>query len=128
LADSSEGVAARDEGAHVRAATQALRDHLRSDVEPDRAASTEEVPAVAGVDDRAAPGRDHAGQLRSGVGGPEPLDRDALAAPEPGLALACEQVRDSRARLFLDLPIEVDERRAVTRRNSLPDGRFAASG
>src|SRR6185436_733922 len=114
-----------DEGAHGRAPAQPLRDDLRANIEPDDAAAAEEAPAVARVDDRAAARRDDAGQRRSGVDGPESLDRGALSLAETGLALRREHVRDPRAGLALDQCIQVDEGRAVSRGDALAHGRLA---
>ena len=126
VANRAERIAALDQRAHVRAAAEALGEHLGADVEPDDAAAAEEPPAVARVDDRPAAGSDHAGRGSGRVAGAQRLDRRALARPEAGLALGLEDLRDPPARRRFDLLVEIDERGAVPRRDPPPDGRLAA--
>src|SRR6185503_21179737 len=91
------------------------------------APAAEQAPAVARVHDRPAARRDDARQRGAGLRGAQALDRGSLPPPEAGLALGLEDVRNAHARRALDELVQVDERRALARRNAPADGRLAAA-
>ena len=128
IAERADGITPGDQRAHVRGAAQALGEHLRATVQPDRHPTPVQQPAIARVHDRATTGRNDPAHLGGRVRRPKGRHRPTLQRPECGLAIRLKDGRDGPTVLVLDPLVEVDELRGVAVCQPPADDALAAPG